>query len=44
MTNKPKLIPALGRLDAKPAKLTKQARLRRHRQVKAWQRKRQAKR
>jgi hypothetical protein len=39
--NRPKIVPAMARLDTTQRKPAKQARLRQQRQVKAWQRKRQ---
>lgn len=34
--NKPKIIPAVARLDAKPSKPRRVAQLKQHRAVKAW--------
>lgn len=39
MNDKPRIVPALARLDAKPRKSTKVQRLKQQRRIVAWQRK-----
>lgn len=39
MTRKPRIVPAVARLDEKPRKATRKQRTAQHRQVDQWQRK-----